>query len=213
MKLKIIISAVIVAGAVLTASSCEDMFKVDSKVVLYDYENTLDRATDTVYSVLGIIKNMQKIADRSVLLGEVRVDLVSTSTHANKDLAELYKFDYQNLSKTNRYNKPSDYYAVINNCNFFLAHADTAYTRNRKNVFLKEYIAVLSFRAWTYLQLAQIYGDVYFFYEPILSGDQADEIKKQGKFNIKEIATILLNDFEDRFLEIEIGRASCRERV
>ena len=201
MKLKNIISAVIVAGAVLTASSCEDMFKVDSKVVLYDYENTLDRATDTVYSVLGIIKNMQKIADRSVLLGEVRGDLVSTSTHANKDLAELYKFDYQNLSKTNRYNKPSDYYAVINNCNFFLAHADTAYTRNRKNVFLKEYIAVLSFRAWTYLQLAQIYGDVYFFYEPILSGDQADEIKKQGKFNIKEIATILLNDFEDRFLD------------
>ena len=84
MKLKNIISAVIVAGAVLTASSCEDMFKVDSKVVLYDYENTLDRATDTVYSVLGIIKNMQKIADRSVLLGEVRGDLVSTSTHATR---------------------------------------------------------------------------------------------------------------------------------
>ena len=122
MKLKNIISAVIVAGAVLTASSCEDMFKVDSKVVLYDYENTLDRATDTVYSVLGIIKNMQKIADRSVILGEVRGDLVSTSDHANKDLAELYNYDFKNLRKTNRYNKPSDYYAVINNCNFFLAH-------------------------------------------------------------------------------------------
>ena len=102
MKLKNIISAVIVAGAVLTASSCEDMFKVDSKVVLYDYENTLDRATDTVYSVLGIIKNMQKIADRSVLLGEVRGDLVTTSTHANKDLAELYKFDYSAGSSWNR---------------------------------------------------------------------------------------------------------------
>ena len=200
MKVKNIISAVIVAVAVLTASSCEDMFKVDSKVVLYDYDNTLDKATDTVYSVLGIIKNMQKIADRSVILGEVRGDLVTTSEHANKDLAELYDFDFKNLSKTNRYNKPSDYYAVINNCNFFLAHADTAYTRNRKNVFLREYIAVLSFRAWTYLQLAQIYGDVYFTYEPILSGDQADKSKLQ-KLNIKEIATILLNDFEDRFLD------------
>ena len=189
------------AGVLLTASSCEDMFKVDSKVVLYDYENTLDQATDTVYSVLGIIKNLQKIADRSVILGEIRGDLVTTSSHANKDLAELYNYDFKNLSKTNRYNKPADYYAVINNCNFFLAHADTAYTRNRRNVFLREYIAVLSFRAWTYLQLAQAYGDVYFFYEPILSGDQAEEIRKQGKFSIKEIATILLNDFEDRFLD------------
>ena len=201
MKLKNIISAVMMAGVLLTASSCEDMFKVDSKVVLYDYENTLDQATDTVYSVLGIIKNLQKIADRSVILGEIRGDLVTTSSHANKDLAELYNYDFKNLSKTNRYNKPADYYAVINNCNFFLAHADTAYTRNRRNVFLREYIAVLSFRAWTYLQLAQAYGDVYFFYEPILSGDQAEEIRKQGKFSIKEIATILLNDFEDRFLD------------
>ena len=200
MKLKNIISAVLMAVVILTASSCEDMFKVDSKVVLYDDENTLDQATDTVYSVLGIINKMQKIADRSVILGEVRGDLVAASDHANKDLAELYKFDYKNLSKTNRYNDPTDYYAVINNCNFYLAHADTAYTRNRKNVFLREYIAVLAFRAWTYLQLAQVYGEVYFTYEPILSGDQVDKSKLQ-KLNIKEIATILLNDFEDRFLD------------
>jgi len=199
MKVKNIISAVLMAVAVLTASSCEDMFKVDSKVVLYDYENTLDKATDTVYSVLGIIKNMQKIADRSVILGEVRGDLVTTSEHANKDLAELYDFDFQKLSKSNRYNNPTDYYAVINNCNFFLAHADTAYTRNRKNVFLREYIAVLCFRAWTYLQLAQVYGDVYFTTEPILSGNQADKSKLQ-KLNIKDIAAKLLNDFEDRFI-------------
>ena len=50
MKLKNIISAVLMAVVILTASSCEDMFKVDSKVVLYDDENTLDQATDTVYS-------------------------------------------------------------------------------------------------------------------------------------------------------------------
>jgi hypothetical protein len=200
MKLKNTISAVLIALTALTASSCEDMFKVDSKIVLYDYENTLDRATDTVYSVLGIIKNLQKIADRSVILGEVRGDLVTTSKHANKDLAELYNFNYQNLSKNNRYNNPTDYYAVINNCNYFLAHADTAYTRNRKNVFLREYVAVLSYRAWTYLQLAQIYGDVYFTKKPILSGDDADK-SKMPKLNIKQIADTLLLDFEERFID------------
>lgn len=188
------------ALTVMAATSCEDMFKVDSKIVLYDYENTLDQATDTVYSVLGIIKTMQKIADRSVLLGEVRGDLVATSSHANKDLAELYRYDFQNLSKTNRYNNPTDYYAVINNCNYFLAHADTAYTRNRKNVFLREYVAVLSFRAWAYLQLAQVYGEVYFTTKPILSGSDADK-SKLPKLNIKQIADTLLTDFEERFID------------
>lgn len=200
MKLKNTISAVLMALTVMAATSCEDMFKVDSKIVLYDYENTLDQATDTVYSVLGIIKTMQKIADRSVILGEVRGDLVATSSHANKDLAELYRYDYQNLSKTNRYNNPTDYYAVINNCNYFLAHADTAYTRNRKNVFLREYVAVLSFRAWAYLQLAQVYGDVYFTTKPILSGSDADK-SKLPKLNIKQIADTLLTDFEERFID------------
>ena len=200
MKLKNTISAVLMALTVMAATSCEDMFKVDSKIVLYDYENTLDQATDTVYSVLGIIKTMQKIADRSVLLGEVRGDLVATSSHANKDLAELYRYDFQNLSKTNRYNNPTDYYAVINNCNYFLAHADTAYTRNRKNVFLREYVAVLSFRAWAYLQLAQVYGEVYFTTKPILSGSDADK-SKLPKLNIKQIADTLLTDFEERFID------------
>ena len=49
MKLKNTISAVLMALTVMAATSCEDMFKVDSKIVLYDYENTLDQATDPVY--------------------------------------------------------------------------------------------------------------------------------------------------------------------
>ena len=203
MKLKKTISAVLAAFALIAASSCEDMLKVDSKTVLYDYENTLNRPTDTVYSVLGIVKNIQKIADRTVILGEIRGDLVAKSDHANRDLAALYEYHLQDL-KSNKYNNPTDYYAVINNCNYFLAHADTSLWKDRKNVFIKEYLSVLSYRAWTYLQLAQAYGEVYFVDQPILSGDQADE-KKWPLLNIKDIATLLLADFErdaDRYLAI-----------
>ena len=198
MKLKNILTTVLASLALVGVTSCEDMFKVDSKVVLFDYENTLDQATDTVYSVLGIIKNMQKIADRSVILGEIRGDLVAASDHANKDLAELYRYNLQNLSKDNRYNNPADYYAVINNCNYFLQNADLDYTRNGKNVFMKEYVAVLSFRAWTYLQMAQVYGQVYYIDKPILSGDDADE-SKWKKLGIKELADTLLQEFDETY--------------
>ena len=202
MKLKNTISAVIAAITVLAASSCEDMLKVDSKIVMYDYQNTLDHATDTVYSVMGIVKQLQKVADRCIILGEIRGDLVSVTDHANDDLGDLYRYDFATLKSTNRYNQPVDFYAVINNCNYFLAHADTAYMRNHKNVFLKEYITVLSYRAWTYLQMAQIYGKVYFVDKPILSGDEASE-DKWDYLGIKEIAERLLKDFEDRFMDYE----------
>ena len=206
MKLKNIIcpalAAILTAGAV---SSCEDLLKVDSKVVMYDYQNTLDHATDTVYSVMGVISKLQKIADRTVILNEVRGDLVSITDHASTDLRKMYNFDFASSDgqNPNMYDSPVDYYAVINNCNFFLEHADTAYVRNHKNVFLKEYISVLSYRAWTYLQMAQVYGKVYFVNKPIVSADMADA-KNYELLDIKELATVLLDDFEERFKDYEI---------
>lgn len=201
MKLKNIICAALTAILAVGATSCEDMLKVDSRVVLYDYQNTLDYATDTVYSVMGIISKMQTIADRTVILNEVRGDLVKVTNEANVSLKELYDWNFTN--KGNVYDNPADYYAVINNCNFFLANVDTAYVRNHKNVFLKEYIAVLSYRAWTYLQLAQAYGKVYFVNEPIVSAAQADE-NKLPLLDIKHLADTLIGDFEDRFIDYDI---------
>lgn len=202
MKLKnIICTALAAAFAAGAATSCEDMLKVDSRVVLYDYQNTLNYATDTVYTVMGIISKMQAIADRSVLLNEVRGDLVSTTPAANKSLKDIYAWDFS--GKENVYDDPTDYYAVINNCNYFLAHADTSYIRNHKNVFLKEYIAVLSYRAWTYLQLAQAYGKVYFVNQPIVSADQASD-GSLSLLDIRQLADTLLADFEDRFKDYEI---------
>ena len=203
MKLKIIFSSVLVSFAVIAVTSCSDLLKVDSKIALFEDENKLDNPTDTVYSVFGIVKGLQKIADRSVILGEVRGDLLKITDHANKDLVELYNYDLQNLKPSNKYNDAADYYAVINNCNFYLSRVDTTLMKDGKNVFTREYLAVLSYRAWTYLQLAQVYGQVYYVDQPILSGDAADK-DKWDLLNIKEVAQCLLVEFEeqeDRFVK------------
>ena len=203
MKLKNIFSSVLVSVAVIVATSCSDLLKVDSKIALFEDENKLDNPTDTVYSVLGIVKALQKIADRAVILGEVRGDLLKITDHANKDLVELYNYDLQNLKPANKYNNVADYYAVINNCNFYLDRVDTTLVKDNKNVFTREYISVLGYRAWTYMQLAQAYGQVYYVDKPILSGDAADE-NKWPLLNIKEIAQCLLVEFEeqeDRFVK------------
>jgi len=195
MKLKTILTIALASCIGVGVTSCEDMLRVDSKTVMYDYQNTLDDPTDTVYSVLGIIKKIQAIADRTVILGEIRGDLVAVSDHASEDLRDLYNYDFQSIKSTNKYDQALDYYAIINNCNFYLNQVDTTYTRNQQHPVMKgEYIEVLCYRAWAYLQLAQVYGEVPYFDKPI-TGDVAANL---NKLNIKELAQTLLLDFQGK---------------
>ena len=112
MKAKTIFTLAVAGLITAGISSCEDMLRVDSKT--YDYGHDMT-AQDTVYSVMGIIQKLQTIADRTVLLGEIRGDLVTVTGKESPDIAELYNFDFAKLSADNKYNRPIDYYSVINN--------------------------------------------------------------------------------------------------
>ena len=171
--------------------SCSDMLDTGSELVEFERDNTLDHPTDSVYSVMGIIGKMQVIADRTVLLGEARADLVATTEAASSDLKELAAFQVGN---GNKYNAISDYYAVINNCNYYLAHVDTALQRRGRTLFTAEYAAVKAFRAWTYLQLAQAYGQVPLETEPVMTEQQARQAMEQERKGIVEICQYLIND-------------------
>ena len=171
--------------------SCADMMDTDSELVEFEKENTLDHPTDSVYSVMGIIGKMQFIADRNVLLGEVRGDLMTTTEAASADLKRLAAFD---LTTDNVYNKVSDYYAVINNCNYFIAHVDTTLQRRGRNIFIPEYAAVKAFRAWTYLELVKAYGEVPLVLDPVMTEQSArDEMRKERK-GIVDICNYFIDD-------------------
>ena len=177
--------------AICGTMSCSKMLETESDLVEFEEEHTLDHATDSVFSVMGIINKMQIIADRVVLLGEVRGDLVQTTDAANTDLKALSAFDFNG---ENRYNQISDYYAVINNCNYFIAHIDTAMERRGKNLFMDEYAVVKSYRAWTYLQLAQAYGEVPLILKPLMTEKAAREAMNQPRASIQEICNTFIDD-------------------
>ena len=159
-------------GGVGVLSSCSDFFEQDSDYVVYSDVEHLGNWSDSVYSVMGILGKMQAIADRTILLGEVRGDLVTLTNDASADLRELANF---NADDKNIYNQPRDYYAIINNCNYYIAHADTALKSNRNQyIFMKEYAVVKAYRAWTYLQLVLNYGSVPFVTEPILTKEDSE---------------------------------------
>lgn len=173
----------------MSLTSCSDFFDVNPNNVV-DANKDLNNRTDTLYSMVGILNKLQAIADRTVLLGEARGDLMNITDAASSDLRDLALFD---VKDDNQYNSPAEYYAIINNCNFFIAHADTAVKNNRnEHLFKSEYNAVKAIRAWTYLQLVTTYGKVPFFTQPVLTEDEGD-LSKYPKYGIREVCDYFVN--------------------
>ena len=177
MKKSIIYTLCILLSGSLFLGSCDDMLDYNQNRVITNFDKLT--AADSVYSVLGILKAVQGVADRQVLLGEMRADLISLNPgKAVLDIQELSNFTY---GTDNKYVDASDYYRIINNCNLFLARVDTSIYRNNRSLFLPEMVAVKSVRAWTYLQLAINYGAVPYYTQPILSHSQATEVMRQPR--------------------------------
>lgn len=191
MKLKSYFLQILVAGVCAgSVASCDDMLDMGSDYVVYADENHLTTPADTVNSVLGILNKLQGIAVRTHLLGELRGDLVKVNDVALADLKDLADF---NISDENVYNRPRDYYAVINNCNYYLAYADTALMNNRnEKIFEREYAAVRSIRAWTYLQLVLNYGRVPLVTVPVLT--EIDSKKDYPMTDLEGICDYFIND-------------------
>ncbi len=193
MKFKSIITCgLLLLGVGAATTSCEDMFTAENNLVTTDLT-----PKDTLYQVMGIVQRMQKLADRTVLLGEVRADLLEVDpVHASADVQEL---GANNISTSNVYNQPVDYYAVINNCNIYLAGVDsTRQGQGTRKYFQKEICAVKCFRAWCYLELAKVYGKVPFITEPVLESDVAEDIvASSSKADMEYILDFCIDDLKD----------------
>lgn len=165
----------------LLASSCSDMLEVDGSREVEMPE--MNQKTDSLFFAAGIMQAMQQAAEVYVIQNEMRGDLVTTTEHSDNNLRALANFT---AGTTNRYDSAYVYYKVVNNCNYYLAHRDTALYDGATNVTLEEYAAVLSFRAWAYLQLTRTYGKVKFFTKPLTALTQIEN-DNSPVLGIKEI--------------------------
>ena len=72
MKTKsIIFSGLLLATLGAATTSCEDMLSVEDEL-----HTTNLAPQDTVYQIMGIVNRMQSLVDRTLVLGELRADLV-----------------------------------------------------------------------------------------------------------------------------------------
>ena len=96
----------------LAFSSCEDIFESHSSSFVVDNGEVMDSPNDSLYSIMGILSQAQRLGERYVLLGELRGDLMIPTADADVDIKQLSQF---NVDKENSFTLRRDYYNVINN--------------------------------------------------------------------------------------------------
>lgn len=202
MKIKAIILSLVASislGASLT--SCSDMLSPESERHSYEV------AGDSLYSYWGILRSLQNVAERYVVLGECRGDLVDGTAYLSDSIKTILDFNMDKATDGScRYLRASDYYHVINSCNAYLASADTTLmTGTNQPYMMKEYAQVEAIRAWTYLQLIQVYGEVPFYTEPLLTTDKINNFMNDPKHQVANADNLadLLEPFLTRALAIE----------
>lgn len=208
MKLNKIFLSLAMAGSVAgVTTSCSDMLDRGNEYVIYQEDHTLTTPADTVTTMLGILNQLQSIAVRTNLYGEVRADLVKINENASIDLKNLANFE-ANVSgddDANKYNTPRDYYSVINSCNYYLAHADsTAGNTNRNEKYFENEIGqVHSIRAWVYLQTVLAYGRIPLVTEPVVTKLQSEanypmvELNEICDYFIKDLKPYVGREYPD----------------
>ena len=193
MKKNLIYTVVFLLCGSLFFGSCQDMLDPNSDRVQYiDSDDRLE-STDSVYSVLGILKAVQGVADRHILLNELRADLITVSNkNAVVDVQEIYHSNFNNLEE-NKYLDVKGYYTIINNCNLYLKRYEAAEARVKRDL-MSEYVAVKSIRAWTYMQLAINHNEIPFYTDFIDKLSFAEDVMNQPKLSRNDVFDKLIDD-------------------
>lgn len=187
---KLIFSTLIAALMSGFVTSCADSeYKSDS--YLYDDDLTLKNPGDSLYSIVGLMTKVQQLGERYVLFGEVRGDLMTVSPTADLELQELSRFEPQT---NDTYLRRTDFYGVINHCNWIISKMDPEVTVAGQRVLADEYAAAVLYRAWTYLQLGLAYGQVEWITKPIMSLEDSE--REYEKISLDELVRRLIVDIE-----------------
>jgi len=184
-------------GALTT--SCEDILSSDSERHSYVV------AQDTLYSYWGILRSLQNVGERYVVLGECRGDLITGTTYLSDSISNILNYDMEHATDGScRYLQASDYYHIINSCNAYMAQCDTVRLTGTLNSYmLKEYAQVSAIRAWVYLQLVLTYGEVPFYTEPLLTTDDINRFMADGshqKANADNLVDLLGPQLEQMYV-------------
>jgi len=105
-------------------TACSDFFDTDLNGVSPVDGRKVQQERDAFYQMNGILQLMQQVGDGYVVTGELRGDLVSQTVNSSQELRDI---EFFTADSVNSYLNERKLYAIVNNCNYFIASLDHDY--------------------------------------------------------------------------------------
>jgi len=143
--------------AMLMLTGCKKMF---DKMPANELDNGQAYANvyDADAAVMGVYGKFMGLADRYIILNELRADLLDYTVNADKWLRQISN---HTVTADNPYADPRPFYEVIINCNDVLFNITKMYNEKKisQTDYNERYADVACMRSFLYLQLGIHYGD------------------------------------------------------
>jgi starch-binding outer membrane protein, SusD/RagB family len=168
-----ILAIFIFSGFIIGLGSCEKFFDPELGLVIDETDFFRDfeeyRAAE-----MGLYALQQELVEQIVVLGELRADLLEVTELADRDLIEVYNFDF---SPTNKYASPVNFYKLIAACNKLMLKVEQSYPNvldkeTNITIYDRLYGEILCMRAWAYFNAVRIYGKVPYIHPSITDINQ-----------------------------------------
>ncbi|MCU7550652.1 RagB/SusD family nutrient uptake outer membrane protein [Chitinophagaceae bacterium LB-8] len=184
---KFLIKNVLVAAMAVTGLvSCKKLLDVEPKDQL-DVSQMYRNVYDADAAIIGIYGKFQTLAERYILLNELRADMLDYTANADEYLRQL---STHTVTKDNPYASPKPFYELIINCNDVLKHFNIMRQENKlkEAEYNQRYSDVASMRSFLYLQLGIHYGKVPYVTDAL---ETVDDVKNESKFPKLEFDVLL----------------------
>jgi len=174
--------------------SCKKAFDIEPEDAL-ESSQTYRNVYDADAAVLGIYGKFVKLADKYMLLNELRGDLLDVTSNANNYLKQL---GTQTVAVDNPYADPKPFYEVIINCNDALKNFNIM--RDKKLLdntqYYQRYTEILFLRSWLYLQLGIHYGTVPYVTDALTTIADLQDESKSPKLSFEDLLSRLIAETE-----------------
>jgi hypothetical protein len=185
------ITVLCLTALAFSLGSCSDYLDVEPQDKLSS-EQVYRNVYDADAAVIGVYGKFMTLAEKNVILNEMRADLMTTTRNSSPYLKEISE---HNVSADNPYANPKEFFEVIQNCNdvlknFNIMLAQKKFTQDEYN---QRYADIGSIRSWVYLQLGIHYGSVPYITEPIETLEDVKDASKHPRIPFNQLLDKLVS--------------------
>jgi starch-binding outer membrane protein, SusD/RagB family len=175
-------------------ASCKKLLDTKAKDVLEE-KNMYRDVFDADAAVIGLYGKFMSLAERYVVLNELRADLATTTQNSNEYFKQLSE---HNVQSDNPYASPKPFYEVILNCNDVLSNLDIMLQDKKLKVqdYNMRYSDVAALRTWLYLQLGIHFGRVPYITSPLSSTADLDGLANMPRMEFNKLIDTLTTTME-----------------